>query len=96
MLIYLYLLFNYLPQSAQISQNKKFREGSKQLWQVKQVLEVPLHTFHTGGLGSCGPRHLARQAGALYGLRSLLDLVPVAAAVGDYYLTGPWPHLRQS
>lgn len=50
-------------------------------------------TFHAGGLGPGGARHLSREAGALHGLRALLDPVLVAAPVHGHHFTRALLHL---
>lgn len=47
-----------------------------------------------GGHGPGGAGDLSREAGTLDGLRSLLDLVLVAAAMGSDHLTGPGLHVH--
>lgn len=50
-------------------------------------------TFHAGGPGSGGAGHLAGETGTLDGLRTLLDLVLVAAAMDGHHLAGALLHL---
>lgn len=49
----------------------------------------------TGRHGVGGPSDLSREAGTFDGLRSLLDLVLVAAAMGCDHLTGPRLHVHR-
>lgn len=54
---------------------------------------VVLFTFHTGGSGSGGARHLPRETGTLDGLRALLNLILITAAMDGHHLTRPLLHL---
>lgn len=51
-------------------------------------------TINAGGHGPGGAGDLAREAGALDRLRSLLDLVLVAAAMGGDHLARPGLHVH--
>lgn len=59
---------------------------------LSQEWAEPL-TFHAGGLSPRGPGHLPREAGALHGLRALLDPVLVAAPVHGHNFTRALLHL---
>lgn len=50
-------------------------------------------TINTGGHGPGGAGHLSREAGTFDGLRSLLNLVLVAAAMGSDHLAGSCLHM---
>lgn len=51
-------------------------------------------TINTGGHGPGGASDLSREAGTFDSLRSLLDLVLVAAAMGSDHLTRPCLHMH--
>lgn len=50
-------------------------------------------TFHTGGSGSGRASDLPRETGTLDGLRALLNLILITAAMHRYHLTCPLLHL---
>lgn len=50
-------------------------------------------TFHTGGSGSSGASDLPWETGTLDGLRALLDLILITAAMDGHNLTRPLLHL---
>lgn len=52
-------------------------------------------TVDAGGGGSGGSSHLPGEAGALDGLRALLDFVFVAAAVQRHHLAGARPDVMR-
>lgn len=70
-----------------------FKEDKTSDGTVVMSYRRTLFTFHTGGSGSGRPSNLPREAGALDGLRSLLNLVLVAAAMDGHHLTGALLHL---
>lgn len=51
-------------------------------------------TINTGGHGPSGASNLTREAGTFDSLRSLLNLVLVAAAVGSNHLARPCLHVH--
>lgn len=53
-----------------------------------------LHTINTGGHGPGGACNLSREAGTFDSLRSLLNLVLVAAAMGSDHLTRSCLHMH--
>lgn len=50
-------------------------------------------TFHTGGSGSSGASNLPWETGTLDGLRALLNLILITAAMDGHNLTCPLLHL---
>jgi len=67
---------------------------------VTRIHLTPPLLGYNGGIdagrhGVGGPSDLSREAGTLDGLRSLLDLVLVAAAMGCDHLTGPSFHVHR-
>lgn len=58
------------------------------------TLTTVIHTINTGGHGPSGASNLSREAGTFDSLRSLLNLVLVAAAMGSDHLTRPCLHMH--
>lgn len=61
--------------------------------QGRGVFLFVFFTFHTGGSGSGGARHLPGETGTLDGLRALLNLILITAAMDGHHLTRPLLHL---